>query len=121
MKSVAKPNNSPTTISPSHTAIASRLRSTALIEVTAAVTASTRRCTIIGKEKALTANVSAANMAPMTLPMPEIGDQVAQSRLAARRQKDTQHGPGPSPDQEDHQQHEREDQLIADVEPDSGS
>ena len=69
MKNVAKPSTTPTTMSPNQTAIASLLRSTALIEVTAAVTASTRRSTIIGREKALTAKVSAANTAPTTLPM----------------------------------------------------
>ena len=69
MKSVAKPIKSPTTISASQTAITSRLRSTAFTDVTAAVTASTRRCTIIGKEKALTANVTPANTAPTTLPI----------------------------------------------------
>ena len=68
---VAKLNMTATTMIVTHTSIASLFRSTALMLLTTAVTASTSLCISIGSEKALAANVIAANTAPTALPTPK--------------------------------------------------
>ena len=69
MRAVAKPTAVSSTISPTQTAMARLLRSTALMLVTTAVIASVSRSQIIGSEKALTAKVSSAKIEPTAEPM----------------------------------------------------
>ena len=70
---VARPSNRLLTIKVSQTNIARLFRSTAFTEVTMAVMLSTLRCMIIGNEKALAQNVTAAKTAPTTLPKVRYG------------------------------------------------
>ena len=72
-----------------HTAIASRLRSTALMLVTTAVTVSTRRSTIIGSENAAAENTISAKIDPTALPMPKNVSVVAPAGLPRRSGKNT--------------------------------
>ena len=62
----------------SHSSIARRLRRTAFTEVTIAVMLSTSRCMIMGSEKALAENVTAAKTEPIAEPKPR---NMTQSRI----------------------------------------
>ena len=69
INAVAAPTISVATMMANQIIIGSLFLSTALIDVMTAVTASTRRCMIIGNENALIENVNTANIAPTAEPI----------------------------------------------------